>query len=185
MTTHTNTAGRVLAIDRQKMTVDLLFVRAFVFGKPILYLSSEASDPATAAIERAIYVLALSFSSFSGGGGIPDKSARAEIFATANGVLRNPSPPGHSLAHVIVSGANTIDANLQNGLVSEALPNGGDAHNILDEWPVANPVQAHSRLRSALGPANRGVHAGCGSRGGAMAPSLMPMNFVSCRCTRS
>ncbi len=181
MTTHTNTAGRVLAIDRQKMTVDLLFVRAFVFGKPILYLSSEASDPATA----AIYVLALSFSSFSGGGGIPDKSARAEIFATANGVLRNPSPPGHSLAHVIVSGANTIDANLQNGLVSEALPNGGDAHNILDEWPVANPVQAHSRLRSALGPANRGVHAGCGSRGGAMAPSLMPMNFVSCRCTRS
>jgi len=54
------------------MTVDLLFVRAFVFGKPILYLSSEASDPATAAIERAIYVLALSFSSFSGGGGIPD-----------------------------------------------------------------------------------------------------------------
>jgi len=144
VTKHTNTADRVLAIATQKMTVDLLFVRAFVFGKPILYLSSEASDPATAAIERAIYVPALSFAPFAGGGGFPDKSARAEIFATANGVLRNPSPPGQGLAHVIVSGANTIDANLQNGLVSEALREGGDAHNILDEWPVANPVQAHA-----------------------------------------
>ena len=143
VTTHTNTADRVLAIDTRARTVDLLFVRAFVFGKPILYLSSESSDPATAAIERAIYVPALSFAPFAGGGGFPDKSARAEIFATANGKLQNPSPPGQGLAHVIVSGANTIDANLQNGLVSEALRRGGDAHNILDEWPVANPVQAH------------------------------------------
>ena len=141
-TTHTNTSDRTLAIDTKAMTVDLLFVRAFAFGKPILYLSSEASDPATATLERAIFVPALSFAPFAGGGGFQSQSARAEIFATANGVLGNPSPPGQGLAHVIISGANTIDANLQNGIVSEALLKGGDAHNILDEWPVANRAQA-------------------------------------------
>ncbi len=142
VTTHTNTSDRTLAIDTNKMTVDLLFIRGFVFGKPILYLSSEASEPATATIERSTFVPALGFSQFAGGGGYPQQSARAEIFATANGKLQNPSPPGQGLAHVIVSGANTVDANLRNGIVSEALLDGGDAHNILDEWPVANRAQA-------------------------------------------
>ncbi len=142
VTTHTNTSDRTLAIDTNKMTVDLLFIRGFVFGKPILYLSSEASEPATATIERSTYVPALGFSQFPGGGGYPQQSARAEIFASANGKLQNPSPPGQGLAHVIVSGAGTIDANLRDGIVSEALLKGGDAHNILDEWPVADRAQA-------------------------------------------
>lgn len=143
VTTHWNTSDRTLAIDTAKMTVDLLFIRGFVFGKPILYLSSESSDPATATIERSTFVPALAFSPFAGGGAFEAQSARAEIFATANGKLQNPSPPGQGLAHVIVNGANTIDANLSDGIVSAALLNGGDAHNILDEWPVADPVQAH------------------------------------------
>ncbi len=55
VTKHTNTADRVLAIDTKKMTVDLLVVQAYAYGKRILYLSSEASEPLTASLERATF----------------------------------------------------------------------------------------------------------------------------------
>lgn len=142
--THTNTAERVLAIDTKKMTVDLLVVRAFAYGKPIMYLSSEASDPLTATIERATLVPALGLAPFAGGGTYPAKSARSEIFATANGKTVNPSPPGQGLAHVIVNGANAVDASLRDGTVVNALRAGGDAHNVLDNWPILpNVALAH------------------------------------------
>ncbi len=133
---HTNTADRVLGIDPAKMTVELLVVRAFAYGKRIMYLSSEASDPLTATIERATFVPGLALSPFAGGGAYPDTSARAEIFATANGKVANPSPPGQGLAHVIVSGANAKDAGFKDGTVVAALRAGGDAHNVLDNWPT-------------------------------------------------
>lgn len=147
--THTNTADRVLAIDTRNMTVDLLVVRAFAYGKRILYLSSEASDPTAAAIERAIFVPALNGAPFAGGGAFPEKSARAEIFAVANGYVPNPSPPGQGFAHVILSGGNQQDASYSNTAVLSALREGGDAHNVLDNWPTV-PDRALAEMYSPL-----------------------------------
>jgi hypothetical protein len=57
--------------------------------------------------------------------------------------VRNPSPPGQGLAHVILSGANSKDASLADRTVIDALRAGGDAHNVLDNWPtVPDPALA-------------------------------------------
>jgi hypothetical protein len=59
VTIHTNTADRVVAIDTQKKTVTLALVHGFFGGKRVVYLSTEASDPGAAAVERATFVPAL------------------------------------------------------------------------------------------------------------------------------
>lgn len=55
VTRHTNTEDRVIAIDTNAETVTLALARGFVGGKPVDYLSTEASDPVAAAVERATY----------------------------------------------------------------------------------------------------------------------------------
>jgi len=56
VSTHTNTEDRVVAIDIENKTVTLVLARGFFNGKPIYYLSTEASDPVAASVERATYV---------------------------------------------------------------------------------------------------------------------------------
>ncbi len=56
VTTHTDTEDRVVAIDVKKMTVTLILARGFFNGKPVYYLSPDASDPVAASVERATYV---------------------------------------------------------------------------------------------------------------------------------
>jgi hypothetical protein len=53
--THTDTEDRVIAIDVKKMTVTLILARGFFNGKPVYYLSPDASDPVAASVERATY----------------------------------------------------------------------------------------------------------------------------------
>ncbi len=53
---HRNTEDRVLAIDTKKMTVTLTLARGFYNGKPIYYISPDASNPVAATVERATYV---------------------------------------------------------------------------------------------------------------------------------
>jgi hypothetical protein len=55
VTTHSNTEDRVVAIDTANNTVTLVLARGFVDGKPVFYLSTEASDPIAASVERATY----------------------------------------------------------------------------------------------------------------------------------
>ncbi len=151
--THTNTHDRVLGIDTTNMTVDLLFVRGFANGKPILYLSHESSDALTAVIERNTFVPALALSPFPNGSTRPD-SARAEIFTFANGQDGVSSPPAQGQTHVINDGANALDANLQNTEVLKALTerelggNEGDAHNVFETFPTLRDPQ----LRNAYTP---------------------------------
>ncbi len=54
--THTNTEDRVVAIDTVKKTATLVLARGFFNDKPVYYLSTEASDPVAASVERATYV---------------------------------------------------------------------------------------------------------------------------------
>lgn len=55
VTAHTDTEDRVLAIDTATMTVTLTLARGFFNGKPVYYLSPDASDPVASSVERATY----------------------------------------------------------------------------------------------------------------------------------
>ncbi len=146
--THKNTADRVLRINTRRRTVDLLFVRGFSAGQPILYLSFESSDPITATIERNTFVPALGESPSENRGLDPD-TARAEIFTTVNGRSGTvESPPSQGQKHVIRDGLNAVEANLRNRSVLRALAKGGDAHNVFDVFPT----QRDPRLAEAYSP---------------------------------
>lgn len=53
---HSNVMDRVLAIDTVKGHVTLLMSHGFAEGRRIVYISTEASDPVAAALERATWV---------------------------------------------------------------------------------------------------------------------------------
>lgn len=135
--THNNTADRVLAIHPAKnvgpgkfsqASVDMLFVHGFDAGQPILYLSTETSDPIAATLERAIFVPALADSSFLGGDDFLG-SARERIFPFVNG-------QGQGFNHLITRGHATEDASFKNKGLIKALRNGGDALNVQGDFPT-------------------------------------------------
>jgi hypothetical protein len=73
---HTNTSDRALNIhiagpsapgQFNESYVDMLFVKGFDAGQPIVYLSTDAGQPLTAVLERSTYVPALNDASFNGG----------------------------------------------------------------------------------------------------------------------
>src|SRR5229473_373819 len=70
---HTNTSDRALGIhiagpsapgQYAESWVDLLFVKGFDAGQPIVYLSTDAGQPLTAVLERSTYVPALDKAAF-------------------------------------------------------------------------------------------------------------------------
>ena len=63
---------------------DLLFVKGFDAGQPIVYLSTDAGQPLTAVLERSTYVPALNNASFNGGDDFLG-SARERLFGFING----------------------------------------------------------------------------------------------------
>lgn len=85
VTTHANTEDRVIAIDTAKKTVTLVLARGFVNGKPVYYLSTEASDPGAASIERATYVPLLTKAA---------TSAEIPIGVVVNGPQTGTAPQG-------------------------------------------------------------------------------------------
>ncbi len=90
VTHHTNTQDHVVAMDTtldydaDGPEVTMQLAHGFDSGKPILYLSTEASDPVAATLERATFVPLLQNSPFLGGDDFMG-SARERIFAIANG----------------------------------------------------------------------------------------------------
>ncbi len=149
VTTHTNTHDRVLAIDTGKMTVDLLIVRAFAFGREIIYHSFSASDGLTSVIERGTFIPAMAKIPMTDTR-TPDDGARSAIFAFVNGKAVLESPPGQGLNHVILNGRNAEEATLQNMNVLDALRRGGDSRNVLDTWPILPGDPARARRYSPL-----------------------------------
>ncbi|WP_125205995.1 hypothetical protein [Capsulimonas corticalis] len=134
--THKNTQDRVTAIDTDKMTVDLLFVRGFADGEPVLYLSFDDSDAGSSVIERANFAPGLNTSPSPNGGKDPSMSARAALFTFVNGQTHKASPPAQGLNHVIIDGHNDEDASLDNSGLMESLRMGGDARNVLENFPT-------------------------------------------------
>ncbi|MGI8827359.1 MAG: hypothetical protein ACR2JC_17300 [Chloroflexota bacterium] len=155
---HSNTEDRVLAIDnigRANRTVKMLFIRGFDAGQPILYISTEASDPAAAAIERSTFVPLLNRSAFLGGDDFLG-SARERIFVMANGQTGKRNPQAQGLAHNILDGPAGTDANMANVGLFRALRNGADSLNVQGDFPtLADP--RHANAYSPLWDAQVGV----------------------------
>jgi hypothetical protein len=122
--THTNTADRVVRIDPVNRTVTLVLARGFANGKRVLYISTEASDPGAATIERATYVPSLK----AKGGTIP-------IYVVANGSKQG-------LAYVALHG-DALEATAAN-LARLASP-----MNILALFPIGPAAMAYSPLWEA------------------------------------
>jgi hypothetical protein len=76
VTTHRNTSDRVLALDPKAGTVTLLLADGFAEGKRVFYISTEASDPGAATLERATYAPGI---------GKANASARLKIVVIVNG----------------------------------------------------------------------------------------------------
>ena len=151
---HRNTSDRVLAVHPAApstgqaqfhgASVDLLFIRGFDSGKPIVYLSFESDDPTTAVLERATYVPALSRSPFLGGDDFLG-SLRERIFPFVNGQTGSGNPQAQGLAHLILDGHASEDASLRNRPLIDALRLGGDALNVQGDFPT---LEANNRRAS-------------------------------------
>lgn len=135
VTTHTNTHDRALAIDTEKMTADLGFIRAFSNGEDIFYLNFDASSPLAATIERSTFSPGLGLSPSPDVNRDPT-TASAAIFVMANGQIGPASPPAQGLDHVIIDGLNEQELHIGNHDLLAALRAGGDAHNVLDVFPT-------------------------------------------------
>ena len=90
---HTNTGDRVLGVhiagasapgQFAESWVDLLFVKGFDAGEPIVYISTDAGQPLTAVLERSTYVPALDQAAYNGGDDFLG-SARERLFGFVNG----------------------------------------------------------------------------------------------------
>jgi hypothetical protein len=90
---HSNTGDRVLGIhiagpsapaQYAESWVDLLFVKGFDAGRPIVYISTDAGQPLTSVLERSTYVPALDKAAYNGGDDFLG-SARERLFGFING----------------------------------------------------------------------------------------------------
>lgn len=154
---HTNTADRVLSIklpapaaqvpsgQSRPGSVEMLLVHGREAGQEIFYLSTEASDPVAATLERATFVPALQHSPFLGGDDALG-SARERIFIFTNGQTGVNNPQSQGLSHLILDGHNSEDASLSDKPLIDALANkSGDALNVLGDFPsLSDPRHANA-----------------------------------------
>ena len=118
VTTHTDTEDRVVAIDTEKKTVTLILARGFFNGKPVYYISPDASDPVAAAVERATYAPNLAKAS---------SAAEVPIGVVVDGPQTGDSPQG--LAYLALRTPLDRDATLANAATI------GSPFNVLSSAP--------------------------------------------------
>lgn len=122
VTRHTNTADRVVAIDAAKKTVTLVLAKGFFGGKRVVYLSTEASDPGAATVERATYVPAL----------------KAQAGIVPIDVVANGSHQG--LGFLALHGNLSVAATAANAATL------GSPRNVLSTFPTGPTAAAYSPL---------------------------------------
>jgi hypothetical protein len=161
---HTNTGDRVLNVhiagpsapgQFAESYVDMLFVKGFDAGQPILYLSTDAGQPLTAVLERSTYVPALDQAAFNGGDDFLG-SARERLFGFINGQTGADNPQAQGFQHLVLDGHASEDASLGNTPLIEALRHGGDFLNVFGDFPtLADP--RHADAYSPLWDAQLGL----------------------------
>jgi hypothetical protein len=164
VTHHTNTADRVLGIHIAgpsapghfaESWADLLFVKGFDAGQPIVYLSTDAGQPLTSVLERSTYVPALNNAAFNGGDDFLG-SSRERLFGFINGQTGADNPQSQGFQHLVLDGHASEDASLTNTGLINALRHGGDLLNVFGDFPtLADP--RHADAYSPLWDAQLGL----------------------------
>jgi hypothetical protein len=163
VTTHTNTADRVLGIHIAPPPppgqfldswVDLLVVKGFDAGQPILYLSTETDDPLAAVLERSVYVPALANAAYNGGDDFLG-SARERLFGFINGQTGADNPQAQGFQNIVLDGHASEDASASNTALINALRNGGDLLNVFGDFPTLKDPR-HADAYSPLWDAQLG-----------------------------
>ncbi|HEX6451273.1 MAG TPA: hypothetical protein VF060_17625 [Trebonia sp.] len=161
---HTNTGDRVLGIHIASKSApgqfaeswaDLLFVKGFDAGQPIVYLSTDAGQPLTAVLERSVYVPALNNASFNGGDDFLG-SARERLFGFINGQTGAGNPQSQGFVHLVKDGFAAQDASAGNTALINALRNGGDLLNVFGDFPTLTDPR-HADAYSPLWDAQLGL----------------------------
>ena len=161
---HTNTGDRVLGIhiagaskpgQFTESWADLLFVKGFDAGQPIVYISTDAGQPLTAVLERSTYVPALNGAPFNGGDDFLG-SARERLFGFINGQTGAGNPQAQGFVHLIKDGHAAEDASAGNTALINALRNGGDLLNVFGDFPTLKDPR-HAQAYSPLWDAQLGL----------------------------
>jgi len=164
VTRHTNTADRALAIhiagpsapgQFAESWADMLFVKGFDAGQPIVYLSTDAGQPLTAVLERSVYVPALNDAAFNGGDDFLG-SARERLFGFINGQTGANNPQAQGFQHLAKDGMVGEDASLANTAFINALRFGGDLLNVFGDFPTLSDPR-HADAYSPLWDAQLGL----------------------------
>lgn len=107
---------KVVGIDTKNMTVTLKLTQGFSFAKPVLYLSTESSDPLAATLEGATYAPALK--DVPVGRDDSAFSAVERIFVFINGPTGRDNPQRQGLNSAIIDGESPL--NVLGGIPSVA-----------------------------------------------------------------
>ena len=83
--------------------VDLLIVKGFDAGQPIVYISTDAGQPLTAVLERSTYVPALDKAAYNGGDDFLG-SARERLFGFINGQAGANNTQSQGFVHLVKDG---------------------------------------------------------------------------------
>jgi hypothetical protein len=164
---HTNTGDRVLAIhigrspadspsgSFSESWVDMLFVKGFDGGQPIVYLSTDAGQPLTAVLERSTYVPALNDASCNGCDDFLG-SARERLFGFINGQTGVNNPQAQGFQHFAKDGPISENAVQTNTAFINALRYGGDILNVFGDFPTLTDPR-HADAYSPLWDAQLGL----------------------------
>ena len=161
---HTNTGDRVLGIhiagkskpgQFAESWADLLFVKGFDAGQPILYLSTDAGQPLTSVLERSTYVPALNNAAFNGGDDFLG-SARERLFGFVNGQTGPDNPNAQGFVNLVKDGHASEDASAGNTALIDGLRNGGDLLNVFGDFPTLSDPR-HADAYSPLWDAQLGL----------------------------
>src|SRR6266699_1488433 len=160
---HTNTGDRVLGVHIAGQSapgqfaeswVDLLFVKGFDAGQPIIYISTDAGQPLTSVLERSTYVPALDQAAYNGGDDFLG-SARERLFGFINGQTGSDNQESQGFVHLINDGHASEDASAGNTALIDALRNGGDLLNVFGDFPTEKDPR-HADAYSPLWDAQLG-----------------------------
>lgn len=161
---HTNTSDRSLGIHIAPPSppgryleswVDLLFIKGFDAGEPILYLSTDAGQPLTAVLERTTLVPALDRAAYNGGDDFLG-SARERLFGFINGQTGAGNKEAQGFVHLVRDGHASEDASATNTALINALRRGGDLLNVFGDFPTLSDPR-HALAYSPLWDAQLGL----------------------------
>jgi hypothetical protein len=161
---HSDTGDRVLGVhiagpsapgQFAESWVDLLFVKGFDAGRPIVYISTDAGQPLSAVLERSTYVPALDKAAYNGGDDFLG-SARERLFGFINGQTGANNNQSQGFVHLAKDGHVGEDASAGNKALIDALRNGGDLLNVFGDFPTLDDPR-HSQAYSPLWDAQLGL----------------------------